>query len=73
MCCLRAAGNRKRLGGRPFQDCSECTFDCGGDFYAQKVDLVLPSGRTHYRTCAGGCVSLLVVLATLFFIWLEVN
>ena len=34
---------------------------------------MLPSGRTHYRTCAGSCVSLLVVLATLFFIALEVH
>ena len=72
MCC-RAAGNRKRQGDRACQDCSECTFDCGGDFYAQKIELVLPSGRTHYRTCAGSCVSLLVVLATLFFIALEVH
>ena len=71
--CLRAAGNQKRPGGRACQDCSECTFGCGGDLYAQKIDLVLPSGRTHYRTCAGSCVSLLVVLATLFFILLEVH
>ena len=66
-------GSNKRAGSRPCQDCSEMTFDCGGDLYARKIDLALPSGQTHYRTCAGSCISALVVLATLFFIVLEVN
>ena len=70
--CRRGVGVQSRRGKRPCQDCSECTFDCG-DLFARKIDLVLPSGRTHYRTCAGGCVSALVVLLTLASILLHYN
>lgn len=72
MCNRRGAGVQMRPGRRPFQDCSECTFDCG-DLYARKVDLILPSGRTHYNTCAGGCISMLVVIATLCLLVLHLS
>ena len=72
MCCRRGAGVVVRSGGRSFQDCSECTFDCG-DLYAKKVELVLPSGRSQYNTCAGGCISVLVVIATFCIIVLHIS
>ena len=67
------AGNSRRLGSRPCQDCSECTLSCGGDFYARKVNLYLPDGRTSYRTCAGSCISFLVVILTLALAILGTN
>ena len=70
--CRRGVGVQSRRGKRPCQDCSECTFDCG-DLFARKIDLVQPSGRTHYRTCAGGCVSAFVVFLTLASILLHYN
>lgn len=70
--CRRGVGSNTRPGRRPFQDCSECTFSFG-DLYAHKVDLVLPSGRSYYNTCAGGCVSVLLVLTTLIFLLFHLN
>ena len=64
MCC-------KLRGARRCQECSECAPPL--DFYAKKVDLVLPSGASNYRTWAGVCISFLVVIATLFFLALELN
>ena len=60
--CLGVGNSRRRLAARPCQDCSYCTFNCGGDLYARKVDLLLPDGRSHYRTCAGTLISALVLL-----------
>ena len=57
---------------RACQDCQDCTLDCG-DFYAKKIDLALPSGRTHYRTCAGACISFCVVLIAIMMIVLGIN
>ena len=71
MCCSRGVG----AGGRKVracQDCQEYTSFCG-DMYARKVDLVLPTGQTHYKTCAGGCVSALVILATLIFLLSQIS
>lgn len=66
-------GNNRRPGARACQDCSEGTFDFGGDLYAKKLNLVMPSGRTEYRTCAGSFISLLVVIFSVIFLWLEFN
>ena len=33
----------------------------------------MPSGRTEYRTCAGSFISLLVVIFSVIFLWLEFN
>ena len=54
-------------------DCSDLTCGCGGDLYARKVDLVLPDGRTQYRTWGGMCCSLLVILALLGALFYEVK
>ena len=72
MCYKKGVGVQNRTDRRKFQDCDECTFGCG-DFYARKVDLVLPSGRSHYNTCAGGCVSVLLVLAIFFMLLLHIS
>lgn len=72
MCLRRGVGVNTRPGSRAFQDCGECTFSCG-DLYARKVDLVLPSGRTHYNTCAGGCVSVLLGLSILIMLLLHMS
>ena len=64
MCC-------KFRGVRRCQECSECAPPC--DFYARKVELVFSSGETKYSTWAGVCVSFIVVIATLFFLALELN
>ena len=69
--CRRGAGVHSRPGQRAFQDCGECTLSFG-DLYARKVDLVLPSGRSHYNTCAGGCVSVFFILATLAMLLLHI-
>lgn len=62
-----------RQGKRMCQDCHDCTFGCGGDLYAQPVNLVLPSGRSHYNTCAGGCISFFVVFLILMAILVHFN
>lgn len=62
----------RKVGARRCQDCHECNLGCG-DLYARKVDLVLPSGQTHYTTCAGACVSFLLVVIALCFLGLELN
>ena len=72
MCYKRGVGVKRQRSRRVFQDCGDCTFGCG-DFYARKVDLVLPSGRSYYNTCAGGCVSILLVLALLVILLLHIS
>ena len=72
MCYKRGVGIRRQRSRRAFQDCGDCTFGCG-DFYARKVDLVLPSGRSYYNTCAGGCVSILLVLVLLVILLLHIS
>ena len=72
--CLSTTGvgMKRRLGKRPCQDCHDCTFN-GGDLYARPVNLTLPSGRTHYNTCAGGCISFFVVLLIFIAILVHLN